>query len=357
MFHLKLKAFEYSMNRILRNSIIVRSPNWLGDAIMAIPAMCCLKTLLVDNGRFCVVTPDNLTPLYSSIPWITDLISIGSGHSALAKDQKNKIKDFNAELGFVFLNSFRSAWYLRFGAKKLYGASNGIRDLLFTKTFKVKWKRANAYETVHQSEKYLAMVYDLGCEKWDNKYPEFCLKAVGEPLKKQVAEFFHNEKILVIAPGAAYGPAKRWDINSYVEVCRYWIDNNNGKVIIVGAEKEINTAAQIRSCLDAKAVIDVTGKTSLNDLMCILKKAQLCLSNDSGIMHLGSALDIKGIAIFGSTDPYATGPLSKNWTVVIKAQKCAPCFARECKNPDKNYLCLKTIAPKDVIDIIRSVTA
>ncbi len=338
-----------------RNGIVVRSPNWLGDAIMALPAMTCIKKALPEGCGFFVVCPDNLSPLYSSIPWVSKIITTGSGHSSLNKEKLKELSELRAGLGFLFVNSFRSAWYFRKTVPKVYGASNGLRNILLTRSFRVKWHEKKSYSEEHQSYKYLSMVYELGCEKWDENYPEFTLIDSSELRDQKIKTFLEEGNVMVVAPGAAYGPAKRWDASSYNEVCRYWMKEKNGRVVIVGANNETETAESVVLGLDNSRILNLAGKTNLKELIYILKKSDICISNDSGVMHLGSALDTKGVAVFGSTDPFATGPLSKNWTVLLKKQSCSPCFSRECVNPEKTYMCLQSITPADVIEAIEKV--
>lgn len=339
----------------LKAGIIVRSPNWLGDAIMALPAMCCLRKMIPVTSPFYVVSPSNLVPLYTSIPWVNKVIEIDSGHSKWTKNKLLEVKELNVGMGFLFVNSLRSAYYFWRCVPKVFGASNGLRNIFLTKSFLVKWHENKGYSDEHQSYKYLKMVYKLGAEKWDEIYPEFKLIEASDIQVDALVEFLLSDDVLVVAPGAAYGPAKRWSSTNYNQVCRSWIDERKGKVIILGARNEYDTAQEVANGLDCSKVLNLAGKTNLKELIYILKKSKLCICNDSGIMHLGSALNIKGVAIFGSTDPYATGPLSKNWTVVIKKQNCSPCFCRECANPEKDYRCLNSITADDIIQIIREM--
>ncbi len=339
----------------LRAGIVVRSPNWLGDAIMAFPAMCTLRKMIPASSPFYVISPSNLVPLYTSIPWINKVIAIDDGHSKWTKDKVKEVKELNAGFGFLFVNSLRSAYYFWRCVPKVFGASNGFRNIFLTGKFSVKWHENNAYSYEHQSYKYLEMAYKIGADKWDGKYPEFELISESDITVNGVADFLSAGDTLVVAPGAAYGPAKRWSSASYNQVCRYWIDKKRGKVIVLGAKNEADTAEDVINGLESSKVLNLAGKTNLKELMYILKNSKLCICNDSGIMHLGSALDIKGVAVFGSTDPYATGPLSKNWTVCIKKQNCSPCFSRECANPARDYKCLGSISADDVILIFEKM--
>lgn len=337
-----------------RSGIVVRSPNWLGDAVMALPAMICLKNALPSDYGFFVVCSENLAPLYSSIPWVSKIVTIGDGHASFSKGKLKELSTLDAGVGFLFVNSFRSVWHFWRTVPKVYGASNGLRNIFLSRSFKVKWREKKAYSNEHQSYKYLSMAYRLGCETWNGEYPEFAVES-SELRMPEISDFLEKGKILVAAPGAVYGPAKRWEASSYHEVCRYWIEAKKGRVLIVGGANEAETAEEVASGLNGASVLNLAGKTNMRELIYILKKSDMCISNDSGIMHLGSALNTKGVAVFGSTDPFATGPLSKNWTVILKKQSCAPCFSRECVNVQKDYRCLKSITPADVINAIENL--
>ena len=352
------KKFPNSYNPITikpknwQDGLVVRSPNWLGDAVMALPAMYSLKKIIPENCGFFVITPKNLLPLYSSIPWINYTLVIGDGHSSWTKDQINSLKTLRAGMGMLFVNSLRSAYYFKCsGVKNIYGASKGIRNIFLKKAFKVKWHKNADYEDCHQSYKYLSMTYAMGAPEWDNIYPEFNIQ---EPESLKYINKYKN--LLVVQPGAAYGPAKCWPSNSFGKVSKYWAENR-GDVIIVGADKEKDTAEEVTACTKGNSnVHNLTGKTSMIELMYVLKQAEICLCNDSGVMHLASALNMKGVAVFGSTDPYATGPIAGKWIVLLNKQNCSPCFSRKCTNPEKDYKCLNSISTQNVIDAINYLT-
>ena len=335
-----------------KKGIIVRTPNWLGDAIMAIPAITCLYKMLPLDSSLYVITNDTLKPLFDSITFIKGTISVGDGHSKWQPEIVREIKNLNLGLGFLFVNSLRSAWYLKKCVPKLFGVSNGLRNILLTKSFPVKWHKKKSYSKEHQSYKFLSLVYRLGAPEWNGECPEFKMINESELKTEGIAEFVLKGKILAVAPGAAYGYAKRWSSENYNHLCRDWIEKKSGNVVILGTKNEIESASSVSRGLDESNVLNLAGKTNLKELIFILKKSDFCISNDSGIMHLGSALGIRGISIFGSTDPYATGPLSKKWKVLIKKQSCAPCFSRECVNHNKDYRCLESITTEEVIKTI-----
>ncbi|OGV19955.1 MAG: hypothetical protein A2X47_06840 [Lentisphaerae bacterium GWF2_38_69] len=319
---------------------------------MTIPAIKCLHKISPIESSLYVITNDNLKPLFDSIEFIKGTINVGDGHSKWRPEIVREIKALNPGLGFLFVDTFRSAWYLKKCVPKLFGASNGLRDFLLTKTFQIKWHEKKSCADEHQIYKYLNPIYLLGGNIWDGKYPKFKIISDSEVKDQRTVNFIKKGKILVVAPGAAYGSAKKWSAENYNTICDYWIKKEFGKVVILGTKNEIDSANIVSNGLDQAKVLNLAGKTNLKELIYILKNSNLCICNDSGIMHLGSVLDIKGITIFGSTDPQATGPLSKNWKVLIKKQDCAPCFLRECVNHDKDYLCLKSITTEEVIKTI-----
>ena len=331
-----------------QDGIVVRSPNWLGDIIMSLPAMYSLKKILPEHCGFFVITPDAFKSLFESIPWVNKVITVGDGHVKWTKVQIDTVRFLRPGIGFLFVNSLKSAYYLKkAGVKRLYGASNGIRDFLLTKNFKVNWHIKENYGLTHQIYKYLAMTYALGAPKWDNKFPDFQLLP-----DSIVTELESRKNILAIHPGAAYGPAKRWPSENFKKVCDYWIREKKGNVVILGLENERETAQEIINDLPEKSLINLVGKTNLVELMYVLKKADICLCNDSGTMHLAGALNSTGIAIFGSTDPYSTGPFGDKWIVMLEKQNCAPCFSRTCKNESQDYKCLYSISPEKVYKAI-----
>ena len=336
-----------------RDGLVVRSPNWLGDIIMALPAMYSLQKLLPEYCGFFVAVPSVYIPLFESIPWVDHIIALGSGHSKWTDEQIKATGKLCAGVGFLFVNSFRSAYYLKkAGVKRMFGASNGIRNLLLSKHYKVEWHTKEKYASTHQAYKYLAMVYALGAPEWDGKFPAFKLLKDSEIGVPEIIELKKHKNILAVHPGAAYGQAKRWPAENYKEICNYWIKERNGKVVVLGLKNEADTANEIVKGLSENSVINLVGKTTLSELMYVLKSSLLCLCNDSGTMHLAGALNVNGIAIFGSTDPYSTGPFGKKWIVMLKEQACSPCFSRVCKNSQKDYRCLKSITSENVCKAI-----
>jgi len=157
-----------------------------------------------------------------------------------------------------------------------------------------------------------------------------------------------SAKILVLCPGAEYGPAKRWPANYYAEVARHKIDQG-WQVWLFGSDKDKEVAEQINRAASGFCT-DFTGKTSLAEAIDLMSLANTVVSNDSGLMHVAAALDKKLIAIYGSSDPGFTPPLNEKAHVISLNLDCAPCFKRDC--PLGHTKCLTGITPDQVLEFI-----
>jgi heptosyltransferase II len=158
----------------------------------------------------------------------------------------------------------------------------------------------------------------------------------------------HSIKILALCPGAEYGPAKRWPSEHYAEVARQKIDQG-WQVWLFGSEKDKADAAQInKACFGL--CTDFSGRTSLAEAVDLMSLANTVVSNDSGLMHVAAALNKKVIAVYGSSDPGFTPPLSDKARIISLNLDCSPCFKREC--PLGHTQCLTGIAPEQVFEHI-----
>jgi heptosyltransferase-2 len=171
--------------------------------------------------------------------------------------------------------------------------------------------------------------------------------AADESLRARVREEVEGD-LLVLAPGARYGPAKRWPPERFAEVATAW----NGTVVLAGgAEDAADTAAVRAACAPDAHVLDRAGRTTLPELLALVAEARAVVSNDSGVAHLAGAAGRTTVAIFGSTDPRWTAPRGPSVHVVSRPPACSPCFRKTCRIPER-YLCLRAIAPSDVLEAL-----
>ena len=338
----------------LRNGVVVRMPNHLGDTVMALPALVQLRKMLPSEFALTVVAPAYQKELFLALEDIVDsFIPLASQHKAWSLKEIKEVKKMHFGLGVLFNNSFRDALMLRLaGVPALAGSDRRMRKLLLTYAFAYPPRPEARAAEVHQANRLLEMVYALGAPKWDGTLPQF--KSLSpEKCSADIADACKQSKLLTVSPGAAYGAAKRWPVSHFKQVCQHWIDEG-GFVAIVGTPSEKAIAQELSANISPQSHIDLCGKTKLDELMTLIKSSAAVLANDSGIMHLGAALGKPGVAVFGPTDHTATGPISPLWKLVITEEKCGPCFKRVC--PKNNPLCMLNITPGEVISALHELT-
>ena len=179
------------------------------------------------------------------------------------------------------------------------------------------------------------------------KYPP-SLETTEEWIETNINSFQNSipESFIVFTPGAIYGPAKQWPLEHFRALASQMHNVFGDPILILGTEADVKSGAEISLGLDF--VQNYCGQTSLSELLAILAKAKLLVGNDSGSMHLMSALQRPQIAIFGSTSPDWTAPINPNATVLSRNLSCSPCFSRTCRFA--HYDCLKRIEPELVLE-------
>ena len=317
-------------------SIAVRMPNWLGDAVMALPALRQLR--LGGYGRIAAVAPPGVAALLDLFDCVDETVVLPEAHCGWPEEAVSHLRDLGADCGLLFTNSPRDAVYFRrAGIRRVFGAAARGRSLFLEGAFKFPWNRRGEVGKLHHARKYSLMAEAVGGSAWDGRFPE-CRLSGGTPFGLSGAP------LLVLAPGAAYGAAKRWPSNGFANTGkRFLADCRNGQVAIVGAPGERAIADEVAGLLGENSrVINLCGKTTLAELAEILKASSACVANDSGTMHLSAAVGGSGVAVFGSTDWAVTSPLSTRWRIVHSKWGCAPCFRRSCELADEP-LCMRSI--------------
>lgn len=333
-----------------RDGIVVRVPNWLGDAVMAIPAMTRLREAMPERCGFFVVSPPALADLFESLDFVDLVHPLSRVHAAWSRKDKSRVERLRAGVCLMFNNSLRDAWHFKMaGVPKLFGAAARGRSIFLAKAFKFPKIRDGALNKAHHAGKYLAMAKALGATDWDGTLPQFDIPKEPETMSDSLRSALDADKLLALAPGAAYGEAKRWPTAYFRKIAEKWL-KDGGEVAVIGTKAERKVAEELTRGLHRGGAFKLAGETTLLELCLVLRRAKWCVANDSGVMHLSAILGGSGIAIFGSTDPTSTSPVSDKWKILYDRQPCSPCFKREC--PLGHYDCLKKIEPEKVLDII-----
>ena len=331
-----------------RNGLVVRMPNHLGDAVMALPALAALKKILPKYCGLFVVAPETFRSFYSELPVADSFIGLEKPHANWSFYEILKVRQLMAGAGIFFNNSPRDVIAMRLaGVRYLYGTGVRLRSLLLTGSFDFKPQQIPGRRAgEHLCARYLAMAMALGAPPWDGSLPEFRFSRKGDEFDSGISGVCEHPAMLLLGPGAAYGEAKCYGGENYNRIARWWVEKG-GIVAVAGSRAEILTGQEVCTGLPRNKCFNFCGKTGLRELMTLVRFSRFMVCNDSGIMHLGAAVGRPGIALFGSTDPTATGPISPAWQCFSANAECSPCFSHVCAAGDKH--CMAELKVESVI--------
>ncbi len=291
------------------------TPNWLGDCIMAMPAI----ELWQKNNpekEIIIATRKNLAALWQMHAIKKQIVICNKSLYEIIKLAK-KLKQQKIDEAFILPNSPRSALLPLFAKiPKRCGFAGNYRKLMLTDVVKKP-----SEQKLHQTLEYLAL---LGYTT--NKISPPTLIIPEEAKKKLISllpSSSQNQNIITIMPGAARGKSKQWQIENFIELGKKLLEhfNHNCLIVAAGVLKEFELCESLKAALGNHS-INLAGKTSLSELAALLSKSKLTVANDSGGTHLSAALGTPTLAIFGITDPELTGPIGKK-VMVLKASNIA----------------------------------
>jgi heptosyltransferase-2 len=309
--------------------IVIRVPNWIGDSILAIPAIESISRNY-SGAQIWVVTKGWVKDLFNSYSFIKGVIPLSETNNDLKNLNKSaqRLKKLNFDAGVLLTNSFVSA-FLFYLAKipQRWGYSKDGRGILLTKGVALRKNK----DSSHQINYYLDLISGLGIKTIP---PQLSLPLTQEEKQKARETLLSlnidlNQPLLILHPGASYGPAKRWPVTKYAELAALLQVRKKANILLVGSSEDTELAESIVSSMTKKP-FNLAGNTSLRLLAGLISQANLFITNDSGPMHMANALKIPVVAIFGPTDPKTTGPFQEPAIVIKKDAPCWPCRYREC---------------------------
>lgn len=362
--------------------ILVRGTNWLGDAVMTTPALLRLREKFPD-AYIALLSPEKLEQLWRHHPAVDESISFSPGESVFAVAKKLRAGKFDTAL--VLPNSPRSAIEVFLaGIPNRIGYARPWRNFFLTQTLpprpgalkmqkrsvaeierliqgkpKPENRKQKVPESAHQMHEYLHLAAALGA----NPEPLPPKLSVTPEEMEAAAKKFGLERIsnpvFGLNPGAEYGPAKRWPIERFIAAAREIQRRTNCAWILFGGKSDADFTNQIESAIGGgpSPILNLAGKTSLRELMCLLKRCRVFLTNDTGPMHVAAALGIPVVAIFGSTSPELTAPFPVNESLlkILRSDApCSPCFLRECPI---DFRCMNGIGVERVVEAVSSFAA
>ncbi len=319
--------------------IVIRASNWLGDAVMSVPAVRAIKRGRID-ARVTILTPTKLADFWKRVAEVDEVLTFDPDESVFAVAAKLRGK-FDAAI--IFPNSLRTGlepWLA--GIPRRVGYPGHYRRWLLDQPF-VEKKKKQPEPPKHQVHHYLALAKFIGAEI--TREDARLSAAIRNPQSA-----IRNPTIGLV-PGAEYGPAKRWLPDRFAEVVKSVEEGTKCEWKLFGVAKDREVADYILAAA-TPPVTDLVGKTTLAELMDQLATCDLVLTNDTGTMHLAAFLGVPTVALFGSTEPALTGPLGAHHRVIRHHVPCSPCFLRECP---LDFRCMDAIKVDEVVAAVLAV--
>jgi heptosyltransferase-2 len=313
---------------------LLRLPNWLGDLILSLPAVRLYQSWLNGRAPLFVAGPASLAPLAPLLLPRLEYLSVPAWPLAMGAEMKKH----NVISAVALPHSLRVALEI-LSVPYRAGFDRNLRNALLTEH---RPRRTTPFGFVHVADQYLGLLEDLGLPKGTKELPA-PPSSLPKPAEAPAKPY------LTVFPGAAYGPAKRWDPTSFAAVLRDLVKEHSWEPILMGG---LNDAESCQAVAEAYGpeIRDLSGKTSTLDLAHWIAHASFVLCHDSGPMHLAAFLRRPGVAIFGSTEPAWTGPLGNSVTVARHKVSCSPCFLKVCPLDRR---CMTRLTPEEVLSACR----
>jgi heptosyltransferase-2 len=336
--------------------ILIRGTNWVGDAVMSIPAMREIRRLFPD-AHIALLVRRWVRDIYSAVEFVDEILEYDKpgihrgwrGWRRLIADLRSRSFD----LAILLQNAFEAAliaWCARIPRRVGY-ARDG-RSLLLTDALPID----AALLQKHQAFYYLGLLSGLALPDplpWEDRdYPLRIHIGIREADRDAARKMLRSggvregQIVVGINPGAFYGEAKRWMPDRYGGVGDALAGKYGARIVLFGSSTDLPVVDEVAAHMQHAPLI-LAGRTTLGQLMGLIRECHLLITNDSGPMHLAAALDVPQLALFGSTSEIATGPLSRSAVVLKHPVECNPCFLRKCPT---DFRCMKGITLQEVIE-------
>jgi heptosyltransferase II len=330
--------------------ILVIAPNWIGDAVMSQPLLATIKTSYPHAAIDVLATPW-VAPVYRACSEVAELIEADLRHGQLQWGMRRalaaQIKKRNYASCYVLPNSLKSAlipWLANIPMR--VGYQGELRRFLLTET------KANSPKTqrIPMVEHYASLYAPSSKRNATSPAPHLTPRtsALESARTRLQSAGIQTDTLVVLCPGAEYGPSKRWPAAHFAALAQSILKANpNASVVLLGSPSDRAIGDVVVSqAASQDRIFNWCGATSLDEAIAIIGLCSKVVSNDSGLMHIAAALHIPQVAVFGSSDPNHTPPNSAKATVISLHLPCSPCHQREC--PLGHLNCLNQISPERV---------
>lgn len=321
--------------------VLVFTPNWLGDAVMALPAMADVRRALPD-ATLHLAARHSIAPLAPLVPGVDSTVLLAGRTASI-----EAVRAGRYDTALLLPNSFNTAWIVhRAGVPERWGYRNEFRSALLTRAVAPPAR-------VHQAAYYQHLTTQLGFPPGPLE-PRLVVsdevRASGAA-RLEAAGWVNGEPLVAMAPGAAFGGAKRWPPAHYAGTADA-LAAQSVRVVLIGAGADSRAGAEVLAGVSSSArPINLIGATDLSTLAGVLLHCRALVTNDSGAMHFAAALGVPVTAIFGPTNERETRPLGPGRVSVLHGRTwCRPCMLRECP---LTHGCMTGVHAELVIDDVR----
>jgi heptosyltransferase-2 len=334
-------------------SILVISPSWIGDAVMSLGALRSLKAGF-PAARLTVLVRPGAEALYRGCEAVAETLRYDpegedrglGGFLGAAR----RLREADFDVSVLFPNAFRAAllvWAARIPER--WGYATDGRGALLSRPVPPAPRPFGR----HQAYYYLDLIESLGIPARPLDHHLDLTADMEEQATRLLSArgWRPGEPLVGLHPGSTNSSAKRWNPERYAEVGDLLAASGDARVVVFGGPREIAMAERVRSRLRISPIF-LAGKTSLAGLMGLLGRLSVLVTNDSGPMHLGSAIGVPTVAVFGPTDERETGPLGRNCRVVRRQVGCSPCLHKECP---LDHRCMVLVEVGEVVDAARDL--
>jgi heptosyltransferase II len=320
-------------------NLLIRSANWIGDAVMTTPAVRAIRKNF-PNARISLLAKPWVAPVFENSPYIDQIIPYNFEGALRTIKAARMLEKYGFDAAILLQNAFEAAWVACLAKIPIrIGYDTDLRKVLLTHPV----HRSSKILRLHQTHYYNEILKGVGL-KSDGTRLELYLSSKDHESALSIlknADIFETDFVVGINPSATFGSAKQWFPERFAKVSDRLNKRFGSKTIIFGGPNDRELGANIMKMMKTFAV-DLSGKTTLKEAMGIIARCRLFITNDSGLMHIAAALNVAQVAIFGSTNFAATGPWSPRARIVRSLVDCSPCLKQQCPLGHKE--CMKKIS-------------
>lgn len=331
--------------------ILIVAPSWVGDAILTEPLVARLREQ--GAGAIDVIAPPWCGPVYARMRGIGRIIDAPAAHGQFGLRRRRTLgvalRGERYARAYVLSNTWKSAlvpWFAKIPQR--IGYRGEARYGLLTEA-----RRIDRRAMPQLAARYLALAESRDEHPRESPPPALAPDEANRTAAIRALGLTDERPVAILCPGAEYGPAKRWPVEHFAALARR-LSTDGHAVWILGSPNDAPVAAALTAALGTSPsiAIDLTGRTDLGTAIDLMSVASLVVSNDSGLMHAAAAVRAPLVALFGSSSPLYTPPLSNTARIARIEIACSPCFEREC--PLGHFRCMRDLSPELVYNLARA---